>query len=124
MYNLSDHIKLFCHLTIGNNNVYRENVISKPYVSSNSHWQHASEKQIHDYQTDLDIRLNSFTLPKESNSYIETSYSPEITTFHDNRITALNESMLAHFSGVKISIKHHSQLKVGMQRWTMVVKCR
>ena len=87
MYKLSDHIKLFYHLTIDNNNVYRENIISKPYVSSNSHWQHASEKQIHDYQTDLDIRLKSCNLPKENISYKETSHRSEITTFHDNSIS-------------------------------------
>ena len=39
-------------------------IICKPYVSNKSHWQHASEKQIQDYQTDLDKRLKSFTLPK------------------------------------------------------------
>ena len=53
--NLSDHLLLFCHLSIYNNNLQSEHsIIGKPYVSNKSHWQHASKKQIHDYQTDLD----------------------------------------------------------------------
>ena len=73
-------------------------------MSNKFHWQHASEKQIHDYQTDLDKRLKSFTLPKGIISCKETStcsHRPEIATFHDNIVTALNESMLAHISCAK-----------------------
>ena len=103
--NLSDHLPLFCHLSIDNNNVHSEHAfIGKPYVSNKSHWQHASKKQIHDYQTDLDKRLKSFTLPKGIISCKETStcsHRPDIATFHDNVVTALNESMLAHISSVK-----------------------
>ena len=103
--NLSDHLPLFCHLSIDNNNLHSEQgIIGKPYVSNKSHWQHASEKQIHDYQTDLDKRLKSFTLPKGIISCKETStcsHRPEIATFHDNIVTALNESMLTHISSVK-----------------------
>ena len=73
-------------------------------MSNKSHWQHASKKQIHDYQTDLDKRLKSFTLPKGIISCKETStcsHRPDIATFRDNVVTALNESMLAHISSVK-----------------------
>ena len=53
--NLSDQLPLFCHLSIDNNNLHSEHAfIGKHYVSNTSHWQHASKKQIHDYQTDLD----------------------------------------------------------------------
>ena len=63
--NLSDHLPLFCHLSIDNNNLHsKQAIVGKPYESNKSHWQHASEKQIHDYLTDLDKRLKSFTLPK------------------------------------------------------------
>ena len=103
--NLSDHLPLFNHLSIDNNNVHSEHAfIGKPYVSNKSHWQHASKKQIHDYQTDLDKRLKSFTLPKGIISCKETStcsHRPDIATFHDNVVTALNESLLAHISSVK-----------------------
>ena len=103
--NLSDHLPLFCHLSIDNNNLHSEHaIISIPYVSNKFHLQHASEKQIHDYQTDLDKRLKAFTLPKGIISSRETftcSPRPEIATFHDNIVTALNESMLAHISSVK-----------------------
>ena len=45
--NLSDHLPLFCHLSIDNNNVHSQYVIiGKSYVSNESHWQHASERQI------------------------------------------------------------------------------
>ena len=73
-------------------------------MSNKSHWQHASKKQIHDYQTDPDKRLKSFTLPKGIISCKETSicsHRPDIAIFHDNVVTALNESMLAHISSVK-----------------------
>ena len=84
--NLSDHLPLFCHLSIDNNNVHSEHAfIGKPYVSNKSHWQHASKKQIHDYQTDLDKRLKSFTLPKRIISCKETStcsHRSDIATFH------------------------------------------
>ena len=73
-------------------------------MSNKFHWQHAVEKLIHDYQTDLDKRLKSFTLPKGIVSCKETStcsHRPEIATFHGNIVTALNESMLAHISSVK-----------------------
>ena len=103
--NLSDH------LSIDNNNLHREHaIIGKPYVSNKSHWQHASEKQIHDSQTDLDKRLKSFTLPKGISSCKETStcsHRPEIVTFHDNIVKALNESMLAHISSAKNNLKKH-----------------
>ena len=48
-----------------------------------SHWQHASKKQIHDYQTDLDKSLKSFTLLKGiSCKEISTcSHRPDIATF-------------------------------------------
>ena len=72
-------------------------------MSNKSHWQHASEKQIPDYQTDLHKRLKTFTLPKGIISCKETStcsYRPDIATFHDNVVTALNESMLTHISSV------------------------
>ena len=48
--------------------------------------------------------LKSFTLPKGIISCKETStcsHRPEIATFHDNIVTALNESMLVHISSVK-----------------------
>ena len=103
--NLSVHLTLFCHLSIDNNNLHIEHaVIGKPYVSNKSHWQHASEKQIHDYQTDLDKGMKSFTLPKGIVSCKETStcsHRPEISTFHDNIVTALNQSMLVPISSVK-----------------------
>ena len=52
--NLSDHLPLFCHLSIDDNNVHNEHAfLGKPYVSNKSHWQHASKKQIHDYQTEF-----------------------------------------------------------------------
>ena len=107
--NLSDHLLLFCHLSIDNNNLHSEHaIIGIPYVSNKSHLQHASEKQIHDYQTDLDKRLKAFTLPKRIISCKETftcSHRPEIATFHDNIVMALNESMLAHISSVKYNHK-------------------
>ena len=126
--NLSDHLPLFCHLSIDNNNLHSEQaIVGKPYVLNNSPWQNASEKQIHDYQTDLDKRLKSFTLPKGIISCKETStcsHRPEIATCYDNIVTALKESMLAHNSCVKIIIKHLPLFQVGMQRWTMLVKSR
>ena len=59
--NLWDHVPLFSHLSIDNNNLHSEHAfIGKPYVSNKSHWQHASNKQIHDYQIDLDNRKRTF----------------------------------------------------------------
>ena len=108
--NLSDHLPLFCHLSINNNNLHCEHAfIGKPYVSNKSQRQHASKKQIHDYQTDLDKRLKSFTLPKGIISCKETStcsHRPDIATFHDNIVTAINNPCLPTFQELKIIIKH------------------
>ena len=126
--NLSDHLPLFCHLSNDNNILHNEHAnIGKPYVSNKSHWQHASEKQIHDYQTDLDKRLKSFTLPKGIISCKETftcSHRPVIDTFCDNIVTALMNLCLHTFQVPKIIIKHLPPFQIGMQRWTMLVKSR
>ena len=94
------------------------------------------------YQTDLDKRLKSFTLPKGIISCKETStcsHRPEIATFHDNIVTALLcrgitklsvwtsfdvDLCLYTFQVSKILIKHHPPFLVGMQRWTMLVNSR
>ena len=47
------------------------------------------------------MRLNHLLYQKGIVSYKETSHMPEITTFHDNTVSALNESMLAHISSVE-----------------------
>ena len=37
--NLSDHLPLFCHLSMDNNNLHSEHaIIGKPYVSNKAHW--------------------------------------------------------------------------------------
>ena len=61
-------------------------------MSNKSHWQHASKKQIHDYQTDLDKRLKSFTLPKEIISCKETStcsHRPDIVLKRESKIKSV-----------------------------------
>ena len=101
--NLSDHLPLFCHLSSVIENVLSAECdnIETPYITSKSHWHYASDKHIHDCHTDLDITVKSYTLPRRIITCINSStcsHRPQITTFHDKIIFALNEAMHTHIS--------------------------
>ena len=105
---------LFCHLSsVIKNVLYAEcDNVETPYITSKSHWHYASDKQIHDYQTDLDIRLKLFTLPEgiiTCKNPSTCSHRPQITTFHDKIVSTLNENMHTHISSASNKNKRTRQ---------------
>ena len=127
--NLSDHLPLFCHLSsVIENVLYAEcDNIETPYVTNKSHWHYASDKHIHDYHTDLDITVKSYTLPGRIITCINPStcsHRPQITTFHDKIIFALNEAMHTHISNASNKNKRKRPPTIPGWDAEMLVKSR
>ena len=91
--NLSDHLPLFCHLSIDNNNLHSEHAfIGKPYVSNKSYWQHASKEQIHDYQTDIDMRKKNIkvAISKDSLNTNQGTYWKKVECVRKNNFNTIH----------------------------------
>ena len=113
---LFDHLPLFCHLSsVIENVLYAEcDNIGTSCITRKSPLHYASDKQIHDYQTDLNIRLKSFTLLEgivTCKNPSTCSHRPQITIFHDKNVSTLNEAMQKHISSASNKNKRKNKRK-------------
>ena len=87
-------------------------ILERLILTNKSHWHYASDKLIHDYQTDLNIRVKSFTLLEGIITCKNLSTCldrPQITTIHDK----IHNNIVSIVGTIKTSVKDLLPFQIG-----------